>query len=161
LRRSALLHAVCNRQRALIERSAVDGGKSASAGVEKREEDIVIRRVTVEIEIPRNQAGSVRKCRDGHVADRTVVHGVRNGSVSAVDDEGSADPRRVVVAANNDAVVRDRGVGIGDEESAIWRRGNCGMDRNFRGWINADDTVQEPARKRRTDRISARVEEMR
>ena len=86
--------------------------------------------------------------------------------------KGANEFRGVVVAANIDAVdfndlvgwnvvVGDRGVGVSDEKSAVWRRGNCGIDRNVGGWIDVDNSVQEPARHWRADRISARVEEMR
>ena len=134
--------------------------KPGGGGIEKREVEVVIGRAAGVIEFPNNDAGPIRKRRDGRVVDRTHVRLVP-GFGSAIDDKWSADPGRVVVAANNDAVVCGGGVGIGDKKSAIWRRGDCGMDRHVDGSINADDAIQEPARHRRTDRISARVEEMR
>ena len=52
-------------------------------------------------------------------------------------------------------------VRIGDEKSAIRRRGDGGTDRRVDKAIDADDAILEPARHGRTNRISVRVEEMR
>ena len=76
-------------------------------------------------------------------------------SGSVVDDEGSTEFRGVVVAANIDVVdfndlvgwnvvVGDRGIGIGDEKSAVGRRGNCGIDRNVGGGSMSTTPFRSP-----------------
>lgn len=119
--------------------------KCVGRGIEKPEKDVLLPRLVGVVEFPHNDAGSICKRRDGRVLNWTGVRLVC-ACGSAVDDEGSADPRRLVVAANNDVVdhdvvVGEGGVGIGDKKSAIWRRGDCGLDRNVGGWINADDAI--------------------